>query len=165
MEANELIKLSEDDLYARIGIAAIQELIVQNELLPLEQKHKSRDNGFIGSPRGAKSKKLRAARKKKRKKKKKIKDYELLSSEDGKNNPLIEAGKIVFISMKSIIQQKICLDLKICEAIDFEKKHSDEIELVKYFSEVLATAAIGVPVVLVSTLIVKIGARKICECD
>ena len=74
-----------------------------------------------------------------------------------------EAGRTWFAAMRPRLEQKVCIEWQICERID-DPDFEDAAKVVVVLGDALTTVVAGVPPVLVSSIIVRIGLRRFCNC-
>lgn len=76
----------------------------------------------------------------------------------------IEVGKNDLQELKEDLHQSICENWKLCDKID-SPNWNDPVVLVASIADVITTQIGGwIPAFTISTILVKIGIRKFCEC-
>jgi len=72
-------------------------------------------------------------------------------------------GKWVFRHLEPKLRRLICVDWKACEKLN-KAKYASEGELAAVLCDVLGTTLTGVPITIMSVLVVKIGVKHFCKC-
>jgi hypothetical protein len=75
----------------------------------------------------------------------------------------VEAGRRWFAALRPRLEQKLCDEWQMCKKID-DPDFEDAAKVVVILGDALATVVAGVPPVLVSSIIVRIGLRRFCDC-
>jgi|ERR1700730_11191565 hypothetical protein len=75
----------------------------------------------------------------------------------------IEAGKRYFSSIRHDLHQKICVEWNLCAKIA-DPRWGDGVQLAAVLGDIVSTVAVGVPPLIIASLIVKIGVRSFCSC-
>jgi hypothetical protein len=75
----------------------------------------------------------------------------------------IEEGKKQFQIIQEPVYKKLCQDWDLCKKIG-DPIVSDQIGLVVVIADVIAPVVVGLPLFLISSILIKIGLRKFCNC-
>ena len=76
----------------------------------------------------------------------------------------IKKGKSYFDSIHDRLQQTICHEWDLCTKIA-DPRWDDGVQLVAALGDVVAAVTVGVPPLLIASLVVKIGVRSFCACS
>lgn len=74
-----------------------------------------------------------------------------------------EAGQKWFASVRSRLEQTVCEEWQMCRRID-DPDFEDAAKLVVVIGDAASTVVVGVPPVLVASIIVRMGVRNFCDC-
>ncbi|MEM8610647.1 MAG: hypothetical protein AAGF93_01420 [Cyanobacteria bacterium P01_H01_bin.105] len=75
-----------------------------------------------------------------------------------------EKGKKIFQSVRDPIHEKLCQDWNLCEKID-DPNLGDQMNLVVTLADIISPMVIGLPPFLISSILIKMGLRKFCNCS
>jgi hypothetical protein len=76
----------------------------------------------------------------------------------------LKAGRQIFERLRARLHQLVCIEWDYCEKRRSDK-YQDPVVLVASVADVISASLTGVPPFVVSTLLVKIGLSRFCECD
>lgn len=76
----------------------------------------------------------------------------------------IEAGKKKFQEIRHTLYEKICNEWDLCNKID-DPALNDTINIVAIVGDTISTIVVGIPPILLASILVKIGLRKFCSCS
>lgn len=76
----------------------------------------------------------------------------------------IRQGQRLFSSVEHEIHVKVCDEWRACKQLKKEKKYSDESQLAQAIAGIIETVLYGIPAVVITGLIMKIGVRRFCSC-
>ncbi len=62
------------------------------------------------------------------------------------------------------LHEKICGEWRLCDKIEDVVHFKDAVNLVVVVGDAISAVTVGIPPVLVASLLVKIGLRKFCGC-
>jgi hypothetical protein len=74
-----------------------------------------------------------------------------------------EMGLKVLASIKDKLYQAICIEWKFCEKIK-DPKFNEDVNLVAILMDVVSSVVVGFPPILITTILVKRGLNKFCDC-
>jgi hypothetical protein len=74
----------------------------------------------------------------------------------------IETGKTAFEKLRASLKSKLCDEWDLCSKLK-EDRYNDPINLIAAIGDAIAGLTIGVPPLVISTLIFKMGIRQLCE--
>lgn len=75
----------------------------------------------------------------------------------------INAGKRAFQSFDQQLKETLCKEWKLCKKLD-DPVYQDTVSLVVVIGDALSTAIVGIPPILIASILVKIGVRTFCAC-
>ena len=76
----------------------------------------------------------------------------------------VAAGRRVFQQMRAQLHQCLCVEWNLCQKLE-DAALKDTTNLVVVLGDALSTAVVGVPPILIASLLVKIGVRVFCGCS
>lgn len=79
----------------------------------------------------------------------------------------VATGKRVFERVLPDIRRALCDEWKLCDRLAAEERFKDEVQLAAAITDVIiaSVAGLGLPVIVISVLVVKIGVRRLCGCQ
>lgn len=75
----------------------------------------------------------------------------------------LEAGKSAFEQISLPVFEKLCLDWRLCSRLS-DKEFADPVKLIASIGHVIAGRTIGIPPLVIATLIFKRDVKKFCNC-
>ncbi|MEL6996421.1 MAG: hypothetical protein AAGK67_17490 [Pseudomonadota bacterium] len=75
-----------------------------------------------------------------------------------------ENGIAIFQTLNLKINRTLCEEWDACAKIQNDFSNADPRQLVVVVSDVLSAVFLGIPVVIISAIVVKIGIHKFCDC-
>lgn len=75
-----------------------------------------------------------------------------------------DEGKWLFRNLEPKLRQALCVHWETCQKLN-KGKYENEGELAAVLCDILSTALTGVPITILSVLMVKIGLKRFCKCE